>query len=308
MKVQKKKIISASILIFLVLFYPILVKADVEIVLKKTFIESLKDKVTIGTTFIIEKSHDRPNSAKLDGDLHIAGISNEIKLPVVAEIMNAKFFKDAVDLVKKIRGTNTPTQLAGAWRLWCEHGGDDLQEQGMNFAIENSNPPHVFQVHPVTKIGDINLLDTLVPIDGYKFKDADTAFARYENIRCRLSENSAKGTVKIQTVGAGYNYVEFNIELNETPYQVEDGCFVFCKVLDLEGELLNHKTRMAFVKDSPPELKVRSMNKGDRLHVIGIPRISLKLVSWRISQANQRPEVLDWQLPYEMVIVGVIED
>jgi hypothetical protein len=282
--------------------------AEIEIVLKKTFIETYKDRVTISVPFIIDKSHDRPNSPKKDGDLHIAGRSDDVQLPIVAEIMNAKFFKNAVDLVKKIRGTDTQIQLAGAWRLWCEHGGDDLQEQGMTFTIENSNPPHVFQIHPVAKLGDISLLDSLVPIDGFEYKDAERAFTRYENIRCRLSEDTEKGTVKIDTVGAFYNYVEFKIELNETPYQSSDGCFVFCRVLDLEDELINYKTRMAFIKDSLPEMKVRNMRKGDTLRVIGIPRICLKLISWRIDHAKERPEVLGWNLPYEMIVVGLVED
>ena len=171
------------------------VNAEIEIVLKKSLIETYKDKVTINTSFIIEKSHDRPNPPKKDGDLHIAGRSNDIQLPIVAEIMNAKFFKKAVDMVKKIRGKDTKIQLAGAWRLWCEHGGDDLQEQGMAFTIENSNPPHVFQIHPVIKIGNINLLDSLVPIDGFEYKDAERAFTRYENIRCHLSEDTQTGLI-----------------------------------------------------------------------------------------------------------------
>jgi hypothetical protein len=304
-KIKKLSILVLSVFVF---FYPILASADIEIVLKKTFIENYKDRVTITAPFVIDKSHDRPNPPKNDGDLHIAGRSNDVKLPIVAEIMNAKFFKNAVDMVKKKRGTGTQIQLAGAWRLWCEHEGDDLQEQGMNFTIENSNPPHVFEIHPVAKLGNINLLDSLVPIDGYEYKDAEKAFTRYENVRCHLSEDAQKGTVKIDTVAAFYNYVEFKIELNETPYKVEDGCFVFCKVLDLGGELINYKTRMAFVKDSPAEIKVRNMKKGETLRVIGIPRICLKLVSWRVEHAKERPEVLGWNLPYEMIVVGVVED
>jgi len=41
--------------------------------------------------------------------------------------------------------------------------------------------------------------------------------------------------------------------------------------------------------------------------VLGIPRVDLALVSWRARNAPKRPEVLTWNLPYEIIVVGVYE-
>jgi len=44
------------------------------------------------------------------------------------------------------------------------------------------------------------------------------------------------------------------------------------------------------------------------LHVLGIPRIDLALVSWRVRNAGTRPEALRWDLPYEIIVVGVFDN
>ena len=47
-----------------------------------------------------------------------------------------------------------------------------------------------------------------------------------------------------------------------------------------------------------------SLGTGKHLYVIGVPRISMSLLAWRCEHAGERPEVLDWNLPYEMVVVA----
>jgi hypothetical protein len=54
--------------------------------------------------------------------------------------------------------------------------------------------------------------------------------------------------------------------------------------------------------------KVRGTKRGDTLVVMGMPRIDLALVSWRTRDADQQPEALMWNLPYEVIVVGVYED
>jgi hypothetical protein len=83
---------------------------------------------------------------------------------------------------------------------------------------------------------------------------------------------------------------------------------VFASVHDLDGNLLVRNRRMVFVKDSEPEKRVKSLKKGDALHVLGVPRINLALLSWRINNFKKNPGVLNWNLPYEIIVVGVYPD
>jgi hypothetical protein len=283
-------------------------QTDVEITLNNSFIEKYKNRATIDANFVIDRAHARPNPPKKDGDLHIAGRSaDEIGLPIVAEIMNAKFQKDAVRLVHKVEGTGTAVSMTGAWRLWCEHGGLSPQTQGQPLqAFDTTNPDHVFQIHPLTRIQDQSLVDSFEPVEGFTTKDATEAFTSYENRRSQITVNT-NGTSTIATGMGGYNYVEFVMEISENPKEVADGRLVMASVFSLDGELLVKHRRMVFVKDTPPELAVKTAKTGQRLHVLGIPRIDLAVVSWRIQHHTDRKDALTWGLPYEIVIVGTYD-
>src|SRR5437667_89073 len=65
-------------------------RAEITIVLQNEFIEHYKGRVTIDAELTVDKAHKRPNAPSKDGDLHIAGRADEVKLPIVAEIMNAR--------------------------------------------------------------------------------------------------------------------------------------------------------------------------------------------------------------------------
>ena len=87
-----------------------------------------------------------------------------------------------------------------------------------------------------------------------------------------------------------------------------DGRIVRGSALTLGGEEVAGNRRMVFVKGTPPEVAVRGQAKGTVLHVLGIPRIDLALVSWRGRNAEVNPGALTWHLPYEVIIVGVYDD
>ena len=222
--------------------------------------------------------------------------------------MNAKTTKPSVTFIQSIAGTATTTKLTGAWRLWCEHSGGDPQIQGATLEpFDTTNPDHVFEIHPIVMLNGTSLLDSLIPIEGFQTKDAERAFNNYE--RTDLTIVPGKKTTKLLTEMGGFNYVEFAVKLNENPtFATGDGRMVFASIHDLQGDLLVRNRRLVFIKDSPPELRVKNLKKGDTLHVLGVPRINLALVSWRSKNFKKRPGALTWNLPYEMIIVGVYED
>jgi len=279
----------------------------IEITLKNTFIEEFKNRATINTHFTVDKAHAHPNSAKKDGDLHVAGRAPEIQLAAVAEIMNAKTETAAVDRIHSVEGSGSSIPVKGIWRIWCEHGGDAEHEQGDTLTpFVTTNPDHIFEIHPTTEVDGIDTRDSFKKITGFKYKDAEQAFTTYENIRSRIE--CGANTTTISTGMAGYNYVEFVMELLEEPTDPTDdgGLRVFSAVLTKDEELLVRKRRMIFADETPPELAVAALHKGDRVRVLGIPRISLSLLSWRCSNAASRSEVLNWNLPYEIVVVAIL--
>src|SRR5262249_54501319 len=149
------------------------------------------------------------------------------------------------------------------WRLWVEHGGrEDYVEGAPLTPAVTSNPTHVFEIHPVTRVGDIQTLGSFRPIEGFTPHDATQAFMRFEGLPCRILAQETRTTI-LTSVG-GYNYVEFILEVVETGMKVEDGLLIMADVHDLKGELLVKQCRMVFVKDTPPEHKVKELPKGSR--------------------------------------------
>lgn len=301
--------------------------ADIKITLNDSFIEKYMNRATIDGCFHVDKAHRRPNSPSKDGDMHIAGRMDSVLLPMVAEMMNARSEQAAVDIIHGAEGSGTCIPMEGVWRVWCEHGGNKNFVQGEDGGpAKGTNPDHVFEVHPVTKVGDIGVPDSLRPIRGFRTKDAERAFANYERVHCRIEHDKDKQTTTITTRMAGYNYPEFIMELLSDPKEVEagDGRMAFAAIYDLDDELLVRKRRMVFAKDTAPELIIRDHHAGDRLHVLGIPRVNLRLIHWRVEHAEdpledvpeelreeqreERREVLEWSLPYEIIVVGIYND
>jgi hypothetical protein len=285
---------------------------EFQITLRNATIAKYKNRATVTTQFQVVRS--RSHSIKDDGDMHVAGLADEVMLACVAEIMNIRQFPLAAQLVRTAEKTQGTVGMTGAFRLWCEHpdshgGGPQIQDDVIPDYVD-SNPAHVFEIHPVSRINQIDLLGSFAPIPpAYAPKDAKKAFTLYESLPCRIVPDPERQTTTLFTHKVGFNYVKFNLRVDEDQHLVTfDTRIVRCSALSLDGEELVTDRRMVFVKNSPPEKAVRKLKKGDTLTVLGMPRIDLALVSWRARNAEARPEVLTWRLPYEMIVVGVYEE
>ncbi len=282
--------------------------SEIAITLDDAFIDACKDRATLDVLFTVDKADEWPHRAFLDGDFHIAGRAPGIGLPVVAEIENGASEKAALGVIRSVAGTGKPVRLSGAWRLWAEHAGRAEEVQGAEVpVIEVTNPDHVFEIHPVTRVGGENILASLHPPKGYSPAKAVVAFRDFENIKCQIIPKD--GTTTVVTPKGQINDVEFLMEVGEDRQRVvNDGRFVNAAVLDLDGKRIVPNVRMVFVKGSPPEERVRSLSRGQRLHVFGLPRIDLSTVARRARHFRDKPELLEGNLPYEIVVIGVYDD
>ncbi len=276
----------------------------IEVEIDKSFIERYSNRVTIDTTFRVDQAWQHPNPPFMDGDFHFAGRTPQVGLPTVGEIVNAASEKEAVDLVRSAGRTGSRLQISGVWRLWPEHSGSAEEEQGEKLRrLGSANPDHVFEVHPVTRVDGVGLLESFHPVKGFSPGDADTVFGIYEKVPCALRVKYR--TVSLVTRKGLYNDVEFIMEIaDDRQTVVRDGRFVTAEVRDLKGKLLAKKIRMVFMKDTPPERAVRDLRRGDRLHVYGIPRVDFSEISRRVAQYREHPGLLNRNLPYEIVIIG----
>jgi len=281
---------------------------EIEIEIKKSFIESYKNRVSINATFTVDKAMQNPVARIFDGDLHMSGRAPEITLPTVAEIANAASEKKAADLIHVVEGTGKPVRMSGVWRIWPEHAGSAKEEQGTPLpAATASNPDHVFEIHPVTRINGLDILDTFRPVEGYLPGGAEATFEIYEKAECTITVKP--NTVSIVTRPGLYNVVEFIMEIaGDRQVAAPGGRFVFASARDLKGNLLVKRLRLVFAQSTPPERAVRLLKRGDRLHVYGLPRVDFAEVSRRVMGSRTDPALLVKTLPYEIIIQGVYKD
>lgn len=289
---------------------------DVTLALNKSFVKRYKDRTTLTTNFHVDHHPTKPHAVSSsgdDGDIHMAGRDSVFKLPLVAEIMNARFVPTAMqELMETV--PEQAISMTGAWRIWFEHPGHKNQIQGQPVpAPTTSNPDHVCEIHPVTKFSGVDLLSSFVEIKNlanppkvYQAYKADTAFPYYEQIDATIKASNT--AIMIASRGSKYNYADFYIELAGNPKEVSDGYLVLANVYEStsdEDDRLNAAPRrMVFVKGTEPANRVLTLPQGERLHVLGIPRVNLAEV-YAIALQNGATEV-PVNLPYEMIIVAVL--
>jgi hypothetical protein len=284
--------------------------AQIEITLDRSYVSDGANRATITSDVHVVKTSAIHRAAD-EGDIHAAGTGTKIGMVAVAEVMNAK--SERTHAVKQLTGSASSGQsvrITGAWRIWCEHGGEQQYVEGQAAPpLESSGQAHVFEIHPATKIYDTDVRHTWVPIDGFTYKEASNAFKTYERTRSEITFDAQ--TITISTEQAGDNYTEFLAQLLEDPHDLSDGESVFADIYDTQGELLVHKRRLIFVTGTPPEQVLRNKHKNDRIQVVGIPRFDLALVHYRVKQAEKHgvnANSVHWNLPYELIIGAVTDD
>jgi hypothetical protein len=96
------------------------------------------------------------------------------------------------------------------------------------------------------------------------------------------------------------------------PKDVGDGYIVVANIYDANAKtnddpVIEDVRRMIFVKGSQPADAVKNLSKGDKLHVLGIPRVNLNQV-FAIASGLKGDEEYSDALPYEIIIVAILKD
>ena len=279
------------------------------VVLKKAWVEKYKDSATITATFLVDHAHKAPNAPAADGDEHVAGrAQKDVGLPMVAEIMNAAQPGEASALsdVHKVEGQNQEVTITGAWRFWFEHPAKRQVQFAAVPVAANTNPDHSFEIHPITVFDSNDVSGSLLPVKGFSPHAGATAFAGYEKAKVTVSGNDS--AISISASKGEFNYTQFEFTINGKPMKLTDGGFAVLADVSGEGdETIASGIRMIFLPNTPPlkQLLDQNLGAGDKLEVIGIPRVNLNAISKSV-QANGG-KAITGKLPYEMIIVGIVQ-
>ena len=270
----------------------------------RSFLEAHQNRILIEATFAVDAVSRMVNPAAFDGDLHIAGRAPEIGFRLVAEIKNAGTRPDAVALLRRAERSGTPVRMTGAWRYWPEHAIGLPHRQGESLGrLPNANPDHVFEVHPVIRIDELDLGGTLTVVGGFRPGSAPRTFAIYENAHVILRGSADSLLVRIPS--GLVNDVHFWMEPLDPPTETGDGLSITGRARDREGNLLADSVRMFFIRGTPPAQVARSLRPGAVLHVWGLPRISFAGLLRAMLPNGDDGVSRTIKLPYELIIVGI---
>src|SRR5437867_1019441 len=208
--------------------------------LNKEFVEKVKDGAIIESNFRVDHTLSKPHKIDRggnDGDIHSAGRDTAIRLPLVVEITNAGMpdQKPAVDAMKAALGGGQ-IPIAGVWRLWFEHAGSEPQIQGQLVPKPtDTNPDHVFEIHPLTKVNGQDCMKSFQPIPSYDAFDAERAFEAYERLKCTVRLTAT--AILIEAKNAGFNHTKFRMQpLGQSKKGKSGAVFVLASVFDINDE------------------------------------------------------------------------
>jgi hypothetical protein len=277
------------------------------LVLKRKFVEVHKNRATLDAQFIVDHAKKTVNpisSGGKDGDLHIAGrAQKEVGLPMVAEIVNAKEQQAAIAKVREAEDSGKPVRMSGVWRIWFEHPGKVEHIQGNPVAKPaNTNPDHVFELHPVSGVGGVSLISSFKWIPGYKAYTADRSFPEYEKLTATV--RATKTSITIDSRNAGYNYSEFNALISGQPKTFDDCVIANATILDEndpENKPASGLRRLVFLKGMAGLDQVK---KGAEVRILGIPRLNLERLLDMI-QGQEGKTLTNVKLHYEFIVVGI---
>ncbi len=270
----------------------------------RSFIEANRQRITIDADLTVDAAGPI-NPRAFDGDIHIAGRSPAIGLRLVAEIKNAKLAPTAIQLVRDAERSRAPVRVRAVMRFWPEHAIGLPHRQGEPMPrLPNANPDHVFELHPVVRVGDIDLLATLQTVKGYRPGNASSTLRLYQ--RSELAIRTLASRVYVKTRAGLWNDVHFQLEVTDgRPVVQDDGRYLAARARDLEGNVLVDSIRVVLVHGSPPELAFRSLRSGDRVHVWGLPRVSFDGLARLIQGAGTDTSWRTAKFPYEILIIGI---
>lgn len=300
---------------------------DFTLVLNNDFVRAHHDRVTIDVRFTPVGAQTDAHSAAKDGEVHISGTAvmadsgRPLGFATVAEIMHAAQYEGRGGHLQFIAGearASRPVRMRGVWRLWGEHG-DRFFSQGTFHAPSTwrpqSNPPHIFEIHPVTHIEregrTVSFLEDFRFLPGFTdlsdVRRTRGAFGLFERMTCRIEPGAR--TTQITGSRQQYNFVGFVAELRGRPEAARggDGVFVRADIFDQAGrgasnrEPLARDVRLVFTAGTPPEAELRRIRGDGRMRLVGFARISLTPVNEAI--VNRRG--FEGKFPYEIVVTSL---
>lgn len=275
--------------------------------MRESILLQQRDRVTIEFSATIGPI-GTVHSISADCDVHVPLITQALFLAVLGEIKNAcSMGPTRAQLVALGPG---PMTVSGAFRIWFEghDSGIPFQEEDMTIpeSYENSGPPHLVEVHPITRLGDLDVLDRVrfVEKNGVTFawKTGDS-FRRSATRQISIAKQAIGGQTYVQMVCscpalANHYELEAEVVYDSHPTDNGDGVVASGRVFHEDGSVILSRVRFFAIAGTPAADVLETVNPGDRLTLYALARVSLRPL---LSRATFTPRQIP--LPIELIVL-----
>lgn len=277
--------------------------------IRQTILTTQQDRVLIGFEARIGPI-GRVHSLSADCDVHVPLITTALFLPILGEIKNAcSMGPTRAQLVALGPG---PMRVEGAFRIWFEGHDEGIpfreEDRENPEEYENSGPPHLVEVHPITRLGPLNLLDRVRFIE----KNGETidwktgqSFRRAVRTRLTVRTRTISGRRYVLmrcTCAALANHYQLEVEIVDPAHDTDngDGIVASGRILGDNGEVLFPLARLFAIRGTPAADALAGVEVGDRLTVYGLARLSFRPLLNRVESTEKTIN-----LPIELVLLHV---
>jgi hypothetical protein len=203
-------------------------------------------------------------------------------------------------------------RVEGAFRIWFKGHDEGIpfreEEEEVPAGYDNSGPPHLVEVHPITRLGDMDLLDRVrfIERNGVTLSwKTGNSFRRSATRQLTIIKRTIAGRSYIQmtcSCPSLANHYQLTAEIlyEAHPTDNADGVVALGRVFHEDGSVILPRVRFFAVGGTPAADVLENVAAGDRLVLYALTRVSLRpLLSRVTSSATQIP------LPIELVVLHV---
>lgn len=283
--------------------------AETLLSMRRTILSQQQDRIIISVQARIgpiSKVHGIGGSA--DCDVHVPLITQALFLPVLGEIKNACTMGPTQQELQDL--APGPMLVEGAFRIWFE-GHDQkmpFREEDLQVPASygDSNPAHLVEIHPITRVGDLNLLDHVRFIEKngrtIAWKDA-TSFKRAVTTRLTVRSQSNNGSDYILMhcrCPSLANHYQLDAEIVSPAHLTDngDGLIASAKILDEDENTIRDAVRIVAIKGTEAFDTLQAAAAGDEFTVYVLARLGLRPLLSSVT-ASERTIVM----PIELILL-----
>jgi hypothetical protein len=284
-----------------------------ELWLRESLLQQHAQTILITIQARPEKIGKQAHPLKKDCDLHFPLRSVDIRVPILGEIKNACSHPEGVALttwankLKPLEGELIEAE--GVLRIWLEHPppGNAIQCECQKVpTYKDSNPPHMVELHPLTRLGETSFLEMTKritkgdqPYVGFKAGQLAANLGK-KTITIRRATKGGETYIVMKSPSIKFNHWSFRARVLDSSEQRPDGHVFEVAVLDGD-QVVKDRLRVVTAAGTRADLAAETAQADEIVTLFGIVRLNLPVVE---SEAGKKWKTIP--LPYELVALDVI--